>query len=422
MQQSESKPTPRKNRTIVMDFIQAEYELNIYDASYFRSVLDSSMERHPELFPFELRYGYQMKDLYLSKKLSITIRRIKVTIEDRVICFTIRPSFIMPYLTGMAVDVEKPLMLRKFAVPFWALSYCFGRDPMYWYRMEASLGRYSIVGTTVRSAEKLPLHLAADEKHTKIKGEKAYIPCTVGNDCILGVALKKSAGQADLEEGYRVFKNEAQNLKPDYCPDSVNTDGWLATINSWKSLFPATVLIACFLHIYIGIRDRSRKKYKDLFEQVSSKLWECYEADSKRSFSQRVRRIYEWGKASEIPIFMMDKIEKIRNNLTKFTKAYDLPGSHRTSNMIDRLMQRMDRYLFNTQYFHGNIESAERGIRAWALIHNFAPSNPRTVQKYNGLQSPAERLNGFHYHGNWLQNLLISGSLGGFRSSPQNPI
>jgi len=195
MQQSESKPTPRKNRTIVMDFIQAEYELNIYDASYFRSVLDSSMERHPELFPFELRYGYQMKDLYLSKKLSITIRRIKVTIEDRVICFTIRPSFIMPYLTGMAVDVEKPLMLRKFAVPFWALSYCFGRDPMYWYRMEVSLGRYSIVGTTVRSVEKLPLHLAADEKHTKIKGEKAYIPCTVGNDCILGVALKKSAGQ-----------------------------------------------------------------------------------------------------------------------------------------------------------------------------------------------------------------------------------
>ena len=128
MQQSESKPTPRKNRTIVLDFIQAEYELNIDDASYFRSVLDSSMERNPELFPFELRYGYQMKDFYLSKKLSITIRRIKVTIEDRVICFTIRPSFIMPYLTAMVVDVEKPLMLRKFAVPFWALSYCFGRN------------------------------------------------------------------------------------------------------------------------------------------------------------------------------------------------------------------------------------------------------------------------------------------------------
>ncbi len=119
---------------------------------------------------------------------------------------------------------------------------------------------------------------------------------------------------------------------------------------------------------------------------------------------------------------MMKKIEKVSNNLIKFSKAYDLPGSHRTSNMIDRLMQRMDRYLFNTQHFHGSIESGERGIRAWALIQNFASPNPGTIQKYNGFQSPAERLNGFRYHDNWLQNLLISGSLGGFRSPPQNPI
>ncbi len=225
MQRSESKPVPRKNRTIIVDFIQAKYEFNIHDTCYFRSVLDSFIDRHPELFPFGRQHGYQMKDIYLSKKLSITIRRIKVTIEDKVVCYTIRPSFAMPYLIGIATDVEKPLMLRKFAVPFWALSYCFGRDPMYWYRMETSLGRHSIVGTTIKSAEKLPQHLSADEKHTKIKGEKAYIPCTVGNDCILGVALKKSAGQADLEAGYGVFKNEAQNLKPDYYPDSVNTDG-----------------------------------------------------------------------------------------------------------------------------------------------------------------------------------------------------
>ncbi len=405
-----------------MDFIQAEYEPNIHDTRYFRFQLNSFMNRHPELFPFGIDHGYEMKDIYLSKKLFIHIRRIRTTINGKVVCYTIRPSFVMPYLTAMTMDVEKPLMLRKFAVPFWALSYCFGKDPMYWYRMETSLGRHSIVGTTIKSSDKLPQHLAADEKHTKIKGEKAYIPCTVGNDCILGVALKKGVGQTDLEAGYGVFKTESQNLKSDYCPASVNTDGWLATVNSWKSLFPAVALIGCFLHIYISIRDRSRKKYKDVFELVSLKLWNCYYAENKRTFSQRIRRLYEWGMASGIPTFMMDKIEKIRKNLIVFTKAYDLAGSHRTSNMVDRLMQRMDRYLFNTQYFHGSIEAAELGIRAWALIQNFAPSNPLTIQKYNGLQSPAERLNGFRYHENWLQNLLISGSLGGFRSPPQNPI
>jgi len=78
---------------------------------------------------------------------------------------------------------------------------------------------------------------------------------------------------------------------------------------------------------------------------------------------------------------MLDRIKEIRNNLKKFTTPYDLAGSHRTSNMIDRLMLRMDRYLFNIQYFHGNIESAELGICAWALVNNFAPSNSRIVQK-----------------------------------------
>ncbi len=58
------------------------------------------------------------------------------------------------------------------------------------------------------------------------------------------------------------------------------------------------------------------------------------------------------------------------------------------------------------QYFHGFMSSAELCIRGWALILNFAPSNPHTVKKYGGLQSPAERLDGFSYHENWLHNSL----------------
>jgi len=49
--------------------------------------------------------------------------------------------------------------------------------------------------------------------------------------------------------------------------------------------------------------------------------------------------------------------------------------------MLDRLMQRMDRHLFSTQYFHGSLSSAELSIRGWALILNFAPSNPTTIKK-----------------------------------------
>ena len=69
----------------------------------------------------------------------------------------------------------------------------------------------------------------------------------------------------------------------------------------------------------------------------------------------------------------------------------------------------------STQYFHGTLETAEHSIRGWALLYNFAPSNPNTAKHHNGAQSPAERLNQFRYHDSWLQNFLISASLGGYR-------
>jgi hypothetical protein len=70
-------------------------------------------------------------------------------------------------------------------------------------------------------------------------------------------------------------------------------------------------------------------------------------------------------------------------------------------------MQRMDRHLHSTQYFHGELSSAELGIRGWVLINNFAPWNPMTVKKHGGISCPAEKLNGFRYHDNWLENLLF---------------
>ncbi|HSB53687.1 MAG TPA: hypothetical protein VLD58_05000 [Gemmatimonadales bacterium] len=66
------------------------------------------------------------------------------------------------------------------------------------------------------------------------------------------------------------------------------------------------------------------------------------------------------------------------------------------------------------------MKTAERGLRGWALIHNFAPSCPEVVRESPGLRSPAERLNGKRYHPEWLQNLLISASLGGYRRLPRN--
>jgi hypothetical protein len=70
--------------------------------------------------------------------------------------FTIAPSAVLPYFVGMTDEIEKALFLRRFEVPFWALTYVFGRDDQYWYRLENHFGRYNLVQTVVKARKNSP--------------------------------------------------------------------------------------------------------------------------------------------------------------------------------------------------------------------------------------------------------------------------
>ena len=72
-----------------------------------------------------------------------------------------------------------------------------------------------------------------------------------------------------------------------YTPRTVTTDGWQATKNAWKTLFPSLLLILCFLHVFIKVRDRAKKKFQEqeIFEVLSDKIRNCLKAPSRRTFS-----------------------------------------------------------------------------------------------------------------------------------------
>ena len=78
-------------------------------------------------------------------------------------------------------------------------------------------------------------------------------------------------------------------------------------------------------------------------------------------------------------------------------------------------MDRQDRFLYSCKYFHGHRKSSQLLIRAFAFIHNFAPYSPRAKLPF---ASPAHRINGFCYHENWLKNLHIASSMGGYFPRP----
>ena len=134
------------------------------------------------------------------------------------VTFTIEPAFFMPYMTALTEDIEKALFLRRFNVPYRGLTYVFGRSNMFRYRQEQALGRFNLVGTTVKLPETLPRDLLADEKHTSRCGEKQYIAMTVAKECILGAELTESASEFGLKEAYGVFADEARSVNPDYAP------------------------------------------------------------------------------------------------------------------------------------------------------------------------------------------------------------
>lgn len=405
-------PLSHQSKQICIDIDPQAYETLLLDPGAFRACLDQEIAVHPELFPTAIQHGYKLYDMLPeSKKLpGIRLRRIELQAGG---VFTIRPAFVLPYMTGYTEDVEKALFLRRWGVPFWALVYVFGHDVAYWYRLEQRLGHNSIVGTTVKDPATLPVDLLADEKHTHFNGHKAYIATTVGQECVLGVSLTLAADEPTLTAAYGHFKTEAQNVQPEYTPNTVNTDGWAATQAAWRALFTPVRLILCFLHAFLKIRDCC-KRFTDLYGELQTRVWDAYRAPDAEAFTAQLAQLQAWA-TERLPAGRgLEAVLKLCAKAPEFGQAYAHPTAYRTSNMVDRHMQPLDHYLDSCKYFHGHLLSGEYTCRAWALCHNFQPYCPRAkiAQTYT---SPAHRLNGFVYHDNWLHNLLISASLGGYR-------
>ncbi len=408
--------TTRANRSIFLPIGLEKYRGVVEDAVAYRAWVDEMIATYPSLFPPGIQEGYTLHDIRSSQKLpEMRLRRIALKerrADGKRETYTLYPSDVLPYLAGYTGGVEKALFLRRFGVPYWALTYVFGRDDGYWYRLEAHLGSYSLVQTTVKDPANLPKHLLADEKITRLNGEVVEVAVTVGDECVLGAAISLRPDTASLTTAYGVFQHEVRQVDADYCPETVNTDGWHATRAAWAILFPLAVLIQCFLHAFIKIRDCCR--LDSLRQAVADQFWQVYHAADEATFRLRLDTFLHWAKGNTTGI-LQQTILKLENKVDRFVLAYAHPLAHRTSTMLDRQMDALSRCLDSARFFHGHASSADHVARAWALMHNFRPYCPR-ANAAKDFHSPFQRLNGFVYHENWLHNLLIATSLSEIRS------
>lgn len=402
---------PSQTKTICLAFeSEAHYEQCLAHLEQYRQYLWAVWEQHPELLPTGWEQGFSFHGHYRSAKAGVSILRIKLNSNGQV--YQVRPSFLLPYQIARTAEVEKALYLRQWGVPFDALAYVFGKDAMYWYRAWLSLGRPSLLGTTIKDKEKLPEDVVADEKHTRQCGERVYVATTAGGGCLLGAAVTTAASTEALQKGYGEFAAEARALSPEYEPRSVCTDGWPATQQAWRQLFPRIVVIACFLPAVLKIKDRYRRG-KHQLHTLLDKAWRVYAAPTKAAFAQRLRRLREWAQAALEAGAVREAVLSLCRQGPSFAQAYHCPGAARTSNQVDRLMDYQDRLLYGMRYLHGTPGSARLAVRAMALLWNFHPYGARLRRGDPQRRSPFADLNGFQYHDNWLHNLLIASSLGG---------
>jgi hypothetical protein len=401
----------RGAKQIVIPMTRPQYDEIWHETQRLRAFVAEWTSLAPELFPAGFDQGYRLHGFgRQSRKLpGVKLRKIVLANGSS---YWLRPSFVTGYMAGTIEELAYPLLLASHGVPPWLLKIGFGHSEMYWYRVVERLGRSSLVGTTVRDPARLPEHLAADEHHADWAGQKGYVATTVGEGCLLGVALTASADDTHLQEAYGVFAAEARDVKPEYAPETVSTDGWAATRNAFQALFASITVVLCFLHGFLKIRDRCRKAH-----ELHHRVWDVYRAATAEEFRRRMDEFQQWCGTQTLTTSVLEMITKLGKKTESYAVAYDHPGCHRTSNAVDRPMNRLCRLMYAGRGLHGHQGSSELRLRGWALLMNFRPYAPRSNHPRTH-DSPAHRLNRRRYHEHWLHNLMASTSLMGCRNLP----
>ena len=97
-------PLSNKSKQICIHIEQETYDRILFEAQAFRAYLDTMIHQHPELFPSDIERGYTLHDVLAdSKKMpGLCLRRIKIAALEgsKAQVYTIRPSFVLPYMTG----------------------------------------------------------------------------------------------------------------------------------------------------------------------------------------------------------------------------------------------------------------------------------------------------------------------------------
>ena len=183
-------------------------------------------------------------------------------------------------------------------------------------------------------------------------------------------------------------------------------------------LFTKVVILLCFLHGWLKIRDRAKHLKRGVCRSLPAGLGYLSPPD-RRSFAQRLPR-----SASGRPDTPQGSSWRrswtcvAKATAGRLPTATPAPPHEQHARPTDARHEPLLRSGPTPARLAGGLPIA---LSCRALLCNFTPWHPAVAGENQGWRCPAERLNQHRYHNCWLQNLLISASLGGYRRpAPQN--
>ena len=411
----------RENRTITVDF---------QDDSTYLQLLSNGKAFVEFVMAFLLALGFQLTHKatchgggcltrhshYARVRLGgLTIWRIQCTACKAV--FTVLPHFVLRY-RRMSPDVARQALIATHGGLSleWCAVICH-ISPMALYRLICALGHQSSVTVLTRCALPLPVYLLADEKHSRCRTDRVYLPTIVSGRVLWHLGYSASKSAAAFTASYGDFQRAALQVEPSYRVRGALTDGLDSTTQSLRTRFPEARLGYCLRHALnklpsklVGVSAPVRKGVRSKFHTL---LHRCRQRTSLRvvALGQWLRHFADYI----APTVGADHGDRIRHWFQDkkagwYTVLAD-PRMPARSTLLDQTHNAMDRKLFAMKSFHHPGGSQAAFLTGLAHLYNLIPYQRRAL---HAGQCGVEVEGGRVPTQDWMRNLPILTS-GGFR-------
>jgi hypothetical protein len=415
-----AKPT-RENRTITVDFRN--------ETTYIQ-LLDDGEAFLELVIAFILSLGFQLKHKatcrgggcltrhshYMRVRLSgVTIWRLQCTRCKAV--FTVLPHFVLRYRQTCPKVARHALLATHGGLSLERCAIICHISPMALYRLICALGQQGLVAVLTRCGLPLPLYFLADEKHSRCRTHKVYLPTIVSGRVIWHLGYTEEASATALTHSYREFQCMAINQEPTYRVRGILTDGFDSTTKSLRTLFPGARLGNCLRHALIKLPKKlaaiASPVRKALRSQFHTLLYRARQRKSLRVFAlgQRLRHFADYvahtagtANGARVRRWFQDKKRG-------WYAVLEDPQMPVTSTLLDQAHNAIERKLFAMKSFHHSKGSQQAFLTGLAHLYNLVPYQRRA--QHAG-QCGVEVEGGRVPTADWFLNLQILTS-GGFR-------